>query len=92
MLVCNHPQQETAIVIRRHGGIAVFVRLKPGRLTCERATEALFRETWHEQRGALAESLARFLAHAEAFGATQEALRGLERLRDRERNAVASLF
>ena len=91
MLVCN-AQQEAAIVIRRQDGIVVFVRLKPGRLGCERATEAQFRDAWREQHGPLAESLTRFLAHAAAFGATQEALRGLDKLNDRERNAVASLF
>ena len=91
MIICN-AQHETAIVTRRTGETVVYVRLKPGRLTCERVTEAVFRETWREQRYPLNETLDRFLAHAAACGASQEALRALEKLRDRERNAVASLF
>ena len=92
-MVVSNAQRETAIVIRRNGEIVVYVRLKPGRLACERTTEALFRAAWCEECCySLQETLGRLLAHADACGATQEALRGLERLRDRERNAVASLF
>ena len=91
-MVVSNAQHETAIVIRRNGEIVVFVRLKGGKLAGERLTETQFREQWHESHYPLPETLTRFFNHAETHGATQEALRGLERLRDRERNAVASLF
>ena len=40
----------------------------------------------------LMETLDRFLAHAQTHGCTQEALKGLEKLKARERYAVADLF
>ena len=91
-MIVSNEKHETAIVIRRDGQIAVFVRLKVGRLGCEREAESLFREQWHEAPFPLTETLERFLEHAQTYGCSQEALRGLEKLKARERNAVASLF
>ena len=91
MIVINS-QHETAIVVRRDGQTVVFVRFIAGRLACERATEAEFREQWRETSYPLAETLDRFFLHAQSQGATLEAMRGLEKLRAREQKAIASLF
>lgn len=91
MIVCN-AKHETAVVIRRDGHIAVLVRLKAGKLGCERETESAFREHWREATYPLMETLDRFLAHAQTHGCSQEALKGLEKLKARERYAVADLF
>ena len=91
MVVIN-TQHETAIAIRRDGQTAVFIRLKSGKLVCERLTEMQFRQQWQESSYPLQETLIRFLAHADAHGATQEARKGLQKLQDRDRRMVANLF
>ena len=91
-MVVSNALHETAIVIRRDGNTAVFVRFKAGKLSCERLTEAEFRTIWQENSFPLPETLDRFLAHVESHGCTQEAIKGLERLRTRDRSVVASLF
>lgn len=91
-MVVSNSQHETAVVVRRDGQTAVFVRFKAGRLTCERLTEAAFRETWHETQYPLQETIDRFLEHGKIHGCTQEALKGLTRLQDRDRTVTASLF
>ena len=91
-MIVSNENHETAVVIRRDGQIAVFVRLKAGKLGCEREAESVFREQWQEAPFPLMETLDRFLEHAQTHGCSQEALRGLEKLKARERNAVASLF
>ncbi|MEO8411840.1 MAG: hypothetical protein ABI478_14830 [Propionivibrio sp.] len=91
MIVIN-AAHETAIVVRRDGLTVVFVRLKTGKLSCERLTEVAFREQWQESHYPLRETLARFIQHAHLHGATQEAMRGLEKLGSRDRKAIANLF
>ncbi|MFT3849281.1 MAG: hypothetical protein QM739_11615 [Propionivibrio sp.] len=91
-MIVSNAKHETAIVIRRDGHVAVFVRLKAGKLGCEREAERVFRERWQEAAYPLMETLDRFLAHAQTHGCSQEALKGLEKLKARERYAVASLF
>jgi hypothetical protein len=91
-MVVTTPQHETAIVVRRDGQTVVFVRFKAGKLGCERTTEAVFREAWHESHFPLQETIERFLEHGQAHGATQEAIKGLTRLQDRDRTVVANLF
>lgn len=91
-MVVSNPKHETAIVVRRDGKTVVFVRFRAGRLACERLTESMFREEWQESTFPLAETLDRFLEHGRAHGCTQEALKGLEKLQARDRNAVSSLF
>ncbi len=92
-MVVNNAQDETAIVIRRDGQAAVvFVRLKAGKLACERLTETEFREIWHESLYPQAETIERFLEHARIHGATQEALKGLTKLQERDKLVVANLF
>ena len=91
-MIVSNENHETAIVIRRDGQVAVFVRLKAGKLACEREAESVFRDPPREAPFPLTETLERFLEHARTYGCSQEALRGLEKLKARERNAVASLF
>lgn len=90
-MVVTNIQHETAIVIRRDGQTAVFVKLKAGKLVCDRLTETQFREQWQEAAYPLDETLRRFLDHAEIHGATQEARKGLQKLLARD-VFVASLF
>lgn len=91
-MVISNSQHETAVVVRRDGQTVVFVRLKAGRLSCERLTEAAFRGTWHESHFPLQETIERLLEHSRIHGCTQEALKGLTRLQERDRTVVASLF
>jgi len=92
LMIVTNQQHETAIVVRRDGRTVVFVRLRTGRLGCERATETTFREAWREAHYPLPESIERFLEHASIHGCSQEALTGLTRLKERDRTVVASLF
>jgi len=91
-MVVTNIRHETAIVIRRDGQTAVFVKLDAGKLACERLTETQFREQWQEAAYPLDETLRRFLEHAEIHGATQEARRGLQKLQARDAFVVTSLF
>ena len=91
MVIVNQ-QHETAVVVRRDGRTVVFVRLRKGKLACERVDEAAFRDLWHETPYPLPETIERFLEHGRIHGATQEALKGLTRLLDRDRTVIASLF
>ena len=91
-MIVSNAKHETAIVIRRDGQTAVLVRLRAGKLGCERETESAFREHWREVPYPLMETLDRFLAHAQTHGCSQEALKALEKLKARERCAVADLF
>ncbi len=91
-MIVTNSQHETAIVIRRDGQTVVFVRFKAGKLGCERSTEAMFKELWLETHYPLAETLDRFFAHGQSHGCTQEALKGLEKLRTRDRTVLSSLF
>lgn len=91
-MIVSNPKHETAIVIRRDGKIVVFVRFRAGKLTCERQTESIFRAEWQEAQYSLSETLNLFLDHGRMHGCSQEALKGLEKLRDRDRTVVSSLF
>ena len=91
-MIVSNENHETAIVIRRDGQVAVSVRLMAGKRGCKREAERVFRERWREAPFPLMDTLERFLEHAQTHGCTQEALKGLEKLKARERNAVASLF
>ena len=91
-MIVSNAWHETASVTRRDGQTVVFVRFKAGRLNCERMTETMFREAWQENHFSLAETLDRFLAHGQVHGFTQEASKGLEKLKARDRTVVSSLF
>ena len=92
VMVVTNIQRETAIVIRRDGQTAVFVRFNAGKLACDRLTEAQFREQWHATDYALSDALNRFFDHAKSHGATQEALKGLQKLQARDSTVIANLF
>ena len=91
MVVANQ-HHETALVIRRDGKTVVLVRLGKRKLACERIDEVRFRAEWHETSYPLQETVERFLEHGRIHGATQEALKGLTRLQERDRTVIASLF
>ena len=91
MVVANQ-HHETALVVRRDGRTVTLVRLRAGKLACERFDEIVFRDAWHETSYPLPETLERFLEHGRIHGATQEALKGLMRLQERDRTVIASLF
>ncbi len=91
-MIVTNPRHEPAVVIRHDGQTAVFVRLRPGKLGCERLVEPAFRQQWQSSTFPLAQTLELFLAHASLHGASQEALRGLQRLRTRDACVLGSLF
>ena len=91
-MIVTNTQHETAIVIRRDGMTASFVRFKAGKLNCERMTEAMFREEWHESHYPLPEALSRFFEHIAIHGSTQEVRNGLEKLKARDSHVLTSLF
>ena len=53
---------------------------------------AEFRRDWKETGYALSQGLTTFLAHIMKWGASMEAVKGLEKLAARDRFVVASLF
>ena len=59
---------------------------------CERLTEEEFRQFWNESAYPLLATIERFFEHASIHGGSQEALKGLEKLKEREQAVVASLF
>ena len=91
MIVIN-THRETAIVIKRDGHLVVLVTMGPGRLVTRRLAESQFRTEWSELDGPIQPTVQRFLDHARSFGASQEAIRGLERLLARDQWVVANLF
>lgn len=91
-MIVTNLVRETAVVIKRDGQLVVLVKMGAGRLTTQRTTETAFRANWHELDTNVQETVDRFLAHARSFGASQEAIRGLERLQQRDRWVVGSLF
>ena len=91
-MVVTNIRHETAIVIRRDGQTAVFVKLNTRKLVCDRLTETQFREQWQEAPSPLVETLQRFLEHAKIHGATPEVRKGLQKLLARDVFVVASLF
>ena len=91
-MVLTNSLHETAVLIRHDGQTAVLVRLRSGKLGCERLPESVLRQHWHESRFALEQTLDRFLTHAAIHGASQEALRGLQKLRARDACVIGNLF
>lgn len=91
-MIVSNANRETAVVIKRDGQQVVLVKMGAGRLTTQRMAESAFRAEWQEVPGDLRETVERFLNHARGFGASQEAIRGLERLQQRDRWVVGNLF
>jgi hypothetical protein len=65
--------------------------MSSGKLAAETVSFADFLAEWREVGYSLPKALDNFLRHAEEQGATAAAVRGLERLAERDR-AVPSLF
>ena len=91
-MIVSNAQRETAVVIKRDGHQVVLVKMGPGRLVTQRLAESQFRSVWTENDAPLHECVQRFLDHGRSFGASQEALRGLERLQQRDQYVIANLF
>lgn len=91
MVVVNQ-HRETAVVIRRNGKKVVLVTMRGGSLSASKVSEQVFRSEWQEIAYSLAHALETFLSHAEHHGATQEAMKGLRALHERDRYMVGSLF
>lgn len=91
-MVVGNRHRETAIVVRWSAGKVVLVTMSAGSLSALTLTEKKFRTEWHEIDYPLARALDQFLAHAERRGATQEALKGLTALKERDRMVIAPLF
>ena len=90
MVVINS-HRTTAIVIRNDGAKVTLVPMSSGKLAATTLPLEEFRRDWAEADYGLDRALGTFLHHAEALGATGEAVRGLARLQQRDR-FVASLF
>ncbi len=91
MVVTNN-LRSTAIVIRNDGHKVTLVPMKSGKLTARTMSFEDFRLEWRETGYALPLALTTFLSHVMKWGASLEALRGLEKLAARDRFVVASLF
>lgn len=90
-MVVTNSHRTTAIVVRNCHGKVTLVPMKSGKLAAQTLSFAEFLAEWHETAYDLPRALDNFLRHAEEQGATAEAAKGLERLRERDR-CVASLF
>lgn len=91
MVVTNN-QRSTAIVIRNDGHRVTLVPMKSGKLSARTLSFEEFRAEWRETGYALSLALITFLSHVMKWGASMEAVRGLEKLAARDRFVVASLF
>lgn len=91
MIVTNR-NRTTAIVIRHDGHTVTLVPMKSGKLSACNMPHEAFQRDWRETTHSLANALERFLRHARQQGASQEVMKGLTRLRQRDRWVVASLF
>ncbi len=91
-MVVTNRQRVTAIVVgRRKQGLWV-VPMSSGRLHMLKLSDTRFREDWSEISYDLDKALDSFLDHAHRVGATQEALHGLEGLRDRRQTQASLAF
>lgn len=91
-MVVGNRHRETAIVVRRGGGKVVLVTMSAGSLSAVTLKEKKFRDEWHEIDYPFARAIDQFLSHAERRGATQEALKGLTALKERDQVVIAPLF
>lgn len=91
-MVVTNAHRTTAIVIRHDGRHVTLVPMRGGRLAACRLDREKFDTDWREMDYDLARALDFFLGHAQAQGATQEAMKGLRRLEERDRRVVENLF
>ncbi len=90
-MVVTNAHRATAIVIRHDGRQVSLVPMKGGRLAAQHLGRECFEAEWWEMDYDLPHALELFLHHARTRGATREALKGLEKLAERDR-WEASLF
>lgn len=81
-----------AVVIRHDGHQVTLVPMQPGKLAAQRLLASRFNQDWRPSDYPLQQAVAGFLTHARDHGASREVLAGLERLAQRDRDVVASLF
>lgn len=91
-MVVTNRNRTTAIVIRHDGHLVTLVPMTGGKLAARNMSHAQFRSDWWETGYSLGNALERFLRHARTRGASQEALKGLKRLAQRDECVVAPLF
>lgn len=91
-MVVTNSLRSTAIVIRNDGHKVTLVPMKSGKLSARTMSFAEFKAEWRETGYALPLALTTFLSHVMKWGASLEALRGLEKLAARDRFVVSSLF
>lgn len=91
-MVVTDSSRGTAIVIRNDGRKVTLVPMRSGKLSARTIPFVEFRAEWRETGYALPLALTTFLAHVMKWGASLEALRGLQKLAARDRFVVASLF
>lgn len=90
-MVVTNIHRTTAIVVKNAGGKVTLIPMSSGKLAAQTLTFAEFLAEWHEVDYELPKALDNFMRHAETQGATATALKGLERLAERDR-VVGSLF
>lgn len=90
-MVVTNSHRTTAIVVKNAGGKVTLVPMSSGKLSAVTLDFAEFLAEWREVDYSLPKALDNFRRHAETQGATAAAVKGLERLAERDR-AVPSLF
>ena len=91
-MVVSNRNRTIAIVIRHDGKSVSLVPMRGGKLSAEHLPHGQFVQEWQETPYPLAEALALFQHHVLQQGASQEVIKGLGRLEQRDRCVVASLF
>jgi hypothetical protein len=91
-LIVTNRNRTTAIVIRHERNVVTLVPMKSGKLSACNIAHETFVQDWRETAYSLANALERFLRHARREGASQEVLKGLKKLQQRDRWVVANLF
>jgi hypothetical protein len=91
-MIAANRSRETAVVIRRDGKRVSLVVMRAGSLSVLKLSEQAFRADWKELPYELERALERFLLHAQTHGATHEAMKGLQMLKERDRHMAGTLF
>ena len=81
-MVLINRERHIAIAIRRERAGVAIVEHSPGRLSLQHLSDKEFQEEWQEYDYPLDKALDRFIAHANEVGATKQALKAIDRLRN----------
>lgn len=81
-MVLINRERRIAIAIRRERSGVAIVEHSPGRLSLQHLSDKDFLAEWQEYDYPLDKALDRFMAHANEAGATKQALKAIERLRN----------